>query len=108
MVLAPVADGQGAQFPLLTGEVTGLESDYDGTGSFTVVRGYDLGHRMLRQRRVAAYRNMTASDIARQLAGKDKVPIGSIQPTTTVYEFITQANITDWDFLAASPTRTRW
>jgi phage protein D len=99
VVLAPVAAGQGAQFPLLTGEVTGLESDYDGTGSFTVVRGYDLGHRMLRQRRVAAYRNMTASDIARQLAGKDKVPIGSIHRTTTVYDFITQANITDWDFL---------
>ncbi|KIF75166.1 type IV secretion protein Rhs [Streptomyces sp. 150FB] len=100
VMLAPVAASQGAQFPLLTGEVTGLESDYDGTGSFTVVRGYDLGHRMLRQRRVTAYRNMTASDIARQLAGKDKVPIGSIGRTTTVYEFITQANVTDWDFLS--------
>lgn len=100
VMLAPVAASQGAQYPLLTGEVTGLESDYDGTGSFTVVRGYDLGHRMLRQRRVTAYRNMTASDIARQLAGKDKVPIGSIHRTKTVYEFITQANITDWDFLA--------
>ncbi|WP_405583408.1 VgrG-related protein [Streptomyces sp. NBC_01190] len=99
VMLAPVAAGQGAQYPLLTGEVTGLESDYDGTGSFTVVRGYDLGHRMLRQRRVTAYRNMTASDIARQLAGRDKVPIGSIQRTKTVYEFITQANVTDWDFL---------
>ena len=99
VVLAPVADGQGAQSPLLTGEITGLETDYDGTGTFTVIRGYDLGHRMLRQRRVVAYRNMTASDIARKLAGQDKVPVGSIERTTTLYEFITQANVTDWDFL---------
>ncbi|RAG80465.1 type IV secretion protein Rhs [Streptacidiphilus pinicola] len=99
VVLAPVSDGKGAQSPLLTGEITALESDYDNTGSFTVVRGYDLGHRMLRQHRVQAYRNMTASDIARRLCAKDGVPVGSIHATTTVYDFVTQPNITDWDFL---------
>ncbi|MGI5472722.1 VgrG-related protein [Streptomyces sp. CA-132043] len=96
--LAPVADGQGAQSVLLTGEVTGLETDYDGTGTFTVVRGYDLGHRMLRQRRVMGYRSMTASDIVRKLAGQDRVPVGRIDGTTAKYEFLTQANVTDWDF----------
>ena len=100
VVFSPVADGEGAGDPLLTGEVTGLEADYDGTGSYTVVRGYDLGHRMLRQRRVAAYRNQSASDIARKLAGLDGVPIGKIQSTKTVYEFISQSNVTDWDFLS--------
>ncbi|MBA0051098.1 type IV secretion protein Rhs [Streptomyces sp. AJS327] len=99
VVLAPVANGQGAGSPLLTGEVTGLETDYDGTGTFTVVRGYDLGHRMLRQRRVVGYRGMTASDIVRKLAGQDKVPTGKIDATAAKYEFITQANVTDWDFL---------
>ncbi|NBM20153.1 VgrG-related protein [Streptomyces sp. GC420] len=100
VVLAPVADGQGAGSPLLTGEVTGMETDYDGTGTFTVVRGYDPGHRMMRQRRVAAYRNQTASDIARKLAAMDGIPIGSVQATKTVYEFVSQANVTDWDFLS--------
>ncbi|MCH5675687.1 VgrG-related protein [Streptomyces gilvus] len=100
VVFAPVADGEGAGDPLLTGEVTGLEADYDGTGSYTVIRGYDLGHRLLRQRRVAAYRNQSASDIARKLAAKDGVPIGRIESTRTVYEFISQSNVTDWDFLA--------
>ncbi|WP_316757816.1 VgrG-related protein [Streptomyces herbicida] len=100
VVLAPVADGQGAADPLLTGEVTGLEADYDGTGSFTVIRGYDFGHRLLRQRRVAAYRNQSASDIARKLAAQDGVPVGRIESTKTVYEFISQSNVTDWDFLA--------
>jgi phage protein D len=100
VVFSPVADGEGVGDPLLTGEVTGLEADYDGTGSYTVVRGYDLGHRLLRQRRVAAYRNQSASDIARKLAAKDGVPIGKIESTKTVYEFISQSNVTDWDFLA--------
>ncbi|MGW1722478.1 VgrG-related protein [Streptomyces sp. NPDC002306] len=100
VVLAPVADGKGAADPLLTGEVCGLEADYDGTGTFTVIRGYDHGHRLMRRRRVAAYRNQSASDIVRKLAGEDGVRIGRIQSTRTVYEFISQANVTDWDFLA--------
>lgn len=101
VVLAPVADGQGASSPLLTGEVTGMETDYDGTGTFTVVRGYDLGHRLLRRRRVAAYRNQTASDIVRKLVALNGVPVGpKVGSTRTVYEFISQANVTDWDFLA--------
>ncbi|GGQ73450.1 VgrG-related protein [Streptomyces asoensis] len=100
VVLAPVADGKGAADPLFTGEVCGLEADYDGTGSFTVIRGYDFGHRLMRQRRVAAYRNQSASDIARKLASQDGVPVGRIESTKTVYEFISQANVTDWDFLA--------
>ncbi|SES34618.1 Uncharacterized conserved protein, implicated in type VI secretion and phage assembly [Streptomyces sp. yr375] len=100
VVLTPIADGKGAGDPLLTGEVCGLEADYDGTGTFTVIRGYDFGHRLMRQRRVAAYRNQSASDIARKLAAQDGVPIGKIQSTKTVYEFISQANVTDWDFLA--------
>ncbi|MEV6580837.1 VgrG-related protein [Streptomyces sp. NPDC051582] len=100
VVLTPISDGQGAGKPLLTGEVTALEADYDGTGSFTVIRGYDLGHRMMRRRRVAAYRNQKASDIARKLALLDGVPIGRIQPTKGAYGFISQANISDWDFLS--------
>ncbi|MEU5254683.1 VgrG-related protein [Streptomyces longwoodensis] len=100
VVVAPVADSQGAASPLLTGEVTGMETDYDGTGTFTVIRGYDLGHRLMRQRRVAAYRNQTAADIARKLAARSGIAIGRVQPTRTVYEFISQSNVTDWDFLA--------
>ncbi|MBZ2407175.1 VgrG-related protein [Streptomyces albidoflavus] len=100
VVLTPVADGEGLGDPLLTGEVTGLEADYDGTGSFAVVRGYDFGHRLMRRRRVSAYRNQTASDIARKLAAKAGVPIGRVQSTPALYEFISQPNISDWDFLS--------
>ncbi|WP_399940517.1 VgrG-related protein [Streptomyces sp. BBFR25] len=100
VVITPIADGEGKGNPLLTGEVTGLEADYDGTGSFTVIRGYDYGHRLMRQRRVAAYRNQKASDIARKLVAMDGVSIGRIQATKGTYAFISQSNVTDWDFLA--------
>ena len=100
VVLTPIADGKGAADPLLTGEVTGLEADYDGTGTFTVVRGYDAGHRLVRRRRVAAYKNQSASDIASKLAKEDGLQLGVIGSTKTVYEFISQANVTDWDFLS--------
>ncbi|WP_399886320.1 VgrG-related protein [Streptomyces sp. BBFR51] len=100
VVITPIADGQGVGKPLLTGEVTAMEADYDGTGSFTVIRGYDYGHRLMRQRRVAAYRNQKASDIARKLAAMDGVSIGKIQPTKGAYGFISQSNVTDWDFLS--------
>ncbi|MGV9915385.1 VgrG-related protein [Streptomyces tendae] len=100
VVITPIADGQGKNNPLLTGEVTGLETDYDGTGSFTVIRGYDYGHRLMRQRRVAAYRNQKASDIASKLVKMDGVSVGRIQATKGTYAFIAQPNVTDWDFLA--------
>ncbi|WP_250306350.1 VgrG-related protein [Streptomyces sp. A 4/2] len=100
IVLAPVADGKGAQDPLLTGEVTGLEADYDGAGTFTVVRGYDFGHRLLRQRRVVGYTKMTAAAIVRKLVEQSSIKVGRIEPTRPAYDFITQDNITDWDFIA--------
>ncbi|MEU2420230.1 VgrG-related protein [Streptomyces sp. NPDC007851] len=100
VVLTPMSDGQDTAGPLLTGEVTAMEAEYDGTGSYAVIRGYDNGFRLMRQRRVVAYRNQTASDIARKLAGQDGVPIGRIDGTKTVYEFISQSNVTDWEFLA--------
>lgn len=100
VVITPISDGQGNGDPLLTAEVTAMEADYDGTGTFTVIRGYDYGHRLMRQRRVIAYRNQLASDIARKLAVQDGVRIGRIDATSTLYEFLSQPNVSDWDFLA--------
>ncbi|WP_030542451.1 VgrG-related protein [Streptomyces albus] len=84
---------------LLTGEITGLETDYDGQGSFSIVRGYDAGHRLLRKKRVAGYRGMSAANIARELLQDAGVPAGKIGPTSGTYQYITQAGVSDWDFL---------
>ncbi|MFJ9407346.1 VgrG-related protein [Streptomyces sp. NPDC101393] len=98
-VLSPFTDGRRGT-PMVTGEVTALEVDADASGKSLVVRGYDPGHRLLRNRRVAGYPNMTASDIVRRLAGLNKLSLGKVEATRTVYELATQPNITDWDFLA--------
>ncbi|RFS83461.1 type IV secretion protein Rhs [Actinomadura spongiicola] len=99
VVLRAMAVGKDGGRPLFTGEVTALEADFDGTGKYSVVRGHDPGHRLLRNRRVEGYENMTASDIARKLASRNKLKVGRIDPTRTVYDRITQPNVTDWDFL---------
>ncbi|MFE2287978.1 VgrG-related protein [Streptomyces sp. NPDC059443] len=84
---------------LVSGEVTAVEIDLDATGTFTVVRGLDHAHRFFRGRRVAGYRQMTASDVAVQVARRAGLPVGSVDATTTVYEHLAQPGITDWEFL---------
>ena len=84
---------------LFRGEVVALEAEFDGTGSFTTVRALDRGHRLQRGRRVAGYPNQTAADIARAIAERAGLAIGTIDPTPTTYPLATQANITDWEFL---------
>ncbi|WP_269857398.1 VgrG-related protein [Streptomyces sp. RPT161] len=98
-VLRGLADGKDSGKPLLTGEVTALETDFDGAGAFTVVRGLDFGHRLLRGRRVAGYREMTASDIARRIAAQHGLTVGRVDSTATVYQLVTQPGVSDWEFL---------
>jgi len=84
---------------LVSGEVTALEIDLDSTGTFTVVRGLDHSHRLFRGRRVAAYRQMTASDVATAVARRAGLPLGTVDATTAVRPYVTQPSVTDWEFL---------
>lgn len=84
---------------LVSGEVTAVEVDLDSTGTFTVVRGLDHAHRFFRGRHVAGYRQMTASDVAVQVARRAGLPVGTVDATTTVYEHLAQPGVTDWEFL---------
>ena len=86
---------------LLSGEVTALSVDIDAGGTVTEVRGYDHSHRLFRGRQVAAYANMTISDVVRKVAQRAGLGLGTVgnfgaPPTDTE---ITQDNISDWDFL---------
>ncbi len=84
---------------LMRGEVTALETEYDSVGTFTVLRGYDEAHRLFRGRRTEAYTQMTASDIAEQVARRAGLAIGEVTTTSTVFEHVSQAGCSDWDFL---------
>jgi uncharacterized protein involved in type VI secretion and phage assembly len=97
--LAVATNESDAPVPLLEGEVTALEKEHDGTGTFTVVRGLDKSHRLTRGRRVADFQQMTVSDVVTKVAQKAGLTVGTVDSTTTVHKQLSQGNVTDWDFV---------
>ena len=85
--------------PLIQGEITALEAEFDSGGTFTVIRGYDQAHRLFRGRSTTSYVQMTASDIARQVAQRAGLKVGTVASTTTVFPHVSQAGQTDWELL---------
>ncbi|MFD8721248.1 phage baseplate assembly protein V [Streptomyces sp. NPDC059629] len=92
--------GSGPAGRLVVGEVTAIEGYYQGTVGRTVVRGYDLCHRLQRARRTRSFDDATDSDIARRIAEEAGLPVGRISATQTVHEHLLQCNQSDWEFLA--------
>ena len=93
------APGDEQAHRLITGEVTAIEGRYEYLTGLTIVRGYDLGHRLQRVRRTRTFVNMTDSDIASQVAREGGLTLGEITPTTLVHNHLGQCDETDWDFL---------
>src|SRR5438309_10256696 len=52
----------GSPETLIKGEVTGLDAEYGATRLRTVLRGYDMSHRLHRGPRTETYKNVTDSD----------------------------------------------
>ncbi|MGC5020960.1 VgrG-related protein [Micromonospora sp. DT47] len=96
------ADPGGPQ-PLTSGEVTAVELDLDRSGTVVEVRGLDMAHRLFRGRRVAAYPNMTVSDVVRTVAERAGLKPGKISALPGVGgqrdTQLSQDNISDWQFL---------
>jgi len=85
--------------PLMTGEVTALEAEHDAGGTYTIVRGYDQSHRLLRGRRTETYTDVTYADVARKIAQLANLQTGTIDATPVVHVHVSQGNASDWDFL---------
>jgi phage protein D len=95
-VAAPELD---APLVLVSGEVTALEVEIDGTGTFTVVRGLDHSHRLFRGRSTETYLQVTASDVVKKVAARAGLQLGTVDSTSVVYDHLSQGNTTDWQFL---------
>ena len=89
----------GVPTPLITGEVTAVEVDYAHGETLTIVRGMDKSHRLMRGTATMAYPEMTASDVVTMLVGQAGVIPGEIIPTTTIYPWLSQANVSAWVFI---------
>lgn len=86
--------------PLISGEVTALEADFDATGTFTLIRGYDLSHRLFRGSHAETYTQVTVSDVAVKVARRAGLSIGNVEATSTVFDTVTQGGVSDWHFLS--------
>ncbi|MEY2831142.1 MAG: hypothetical protein RLZZ574_400 [Cyanobacteriota bacterium] len=84
---------------LIFGEITGLEPEYlQNVTPILVVRGYDLGHRLLRGRHTKSFLKMKDSDIVSQIAiARGLTP--KVTDSKLQLEYILQHNQTDWEFL---------
>jgi uncharacterized protein involved in type VI secretion and phage assembly len=95
------ATGTGADDtrPLLTGDVLAVECEYDQLGNRVVVRGYARSHRLHRSRRTRVFQDVTDSDIVKQVAQEARLELGDIEATSEVHQHVSQANVSDWEFL---------
>ncbi|MFC0602573.1 VgrG-related protein [Streptomyces palmae] len=82
------------------GEVVGLETEVDGNGTFTKVRAMDLGHRLMRGRRVAAYVDRTLAEVTGELARRNGLTVGKMVGGGERIAHLSQPNLTDWELLA--------
>jgi uncharacterized protein involved in type VI secretion and phage assembly len=86
---------------LISGEVTALEAEYDPGGSRAVIRGYDASHRLHHGRETQTYRNVKYSDIAQTVANRKGLQPGKIDDSKTTHDHVSQANLSDWEFLGS-------
>jgi phage protein D len=100
VVVRGTALGSRSPERLISGEVTSIEAEYTAGGSAAIVRGYDESHRFHRGRHTETYLNMTYADIARKVATRAGVGVGTIDASGAAHDHVSQANASDWDFLA--------
>jgi uncharacterized protein involved in type VI secretion and phage assembly len=89
----------GGPLPLVSGEVTALEAEVGADGMHTVVRGLDLSHRLFRGRRVEAYVQMSATQIAGKVAARARLKSGKMDHQGDVLPHVGQEGLSDWEFL---------
>jgi phage protein D len=105
MRISVVTNDASSPEKLVSGEVTSLEADFDATGSFTVIRGYDPTHRLFRGRHTRSFTQATASDAVREVARSAGLKAGDIAPTRTIFDHLGQFGQSDWEFLDAMAKR---
>ena len=98
LTISTAASTEDVPQPLIEGEITSIEADYDAIGSRAVVRGYDLSHRLNAGRRTQTFQNVKYSDIARQIAS-DAGLTPEVDQSEGTFEHVIQANQSDLEFL---------
>lgn len=98
------ANPAGRPGPLLTGEITALETAQEQGHTTFVVRGYDRSHRLHRGRKTRTFLQQSDSDIVSRVAREAGLRADA-EATTTRHEYVIQDNQTDFAFLKARAAR---
>jgi phage protein D len=93
--------GESEQTQIFAGEVVALEAHLTEAGSVAVMRAFDYSHRLSRGRITKTYAGMKDSDIAREVAERVGLEIGTLDDSGPVHEYASQHNQTDMEFLRA-------
>ena len=105
ITLAVLQSGEASPTPLFAGEVTAVEVEVTGGGMRTIVRAYDLSHRLFHGSRVASFVNQKAADIVRAKASSAGIPLGEVDSAGGVLEHVAQAGVSDWALLQSLAIR---
>lgn len=90
---------------VFSGEITGLEPDFDdGRPPTIVVRAHDRRHRLMRACRTRSFLQSSESQIARQIAGEAGLS-PDVEDSGAVLPYVLQHNQTDLEFLSARARR---
>ncbi|MFJ4806903.1 VgrG-related protein [Streptomyces murinus] len=82
------------------GEITSLERAHSPSdGTFSIVRAKDLTHRLFRGRHVTAYADATVADVAKKIADRAGLALGTVNDDGTRIPHLSQPNLTDWELL---------
>ena len=93
---------------LLVGEIVALEPEFPERGPIVfTVRGYDRLHRLAIGRKSRAFRNMTDSEIAAQIA-QDYSLTPESDDSAVKHDHVYQHNQTDLEFLRLRAARMGW
>jgi phage protein D len=85
--------------PLAKGTVVTVECEYDQAGAHVTVRGYVSSHRLHRGRNTRTFINSTDSEIVKKVADEAGIDVDEIEQTSEVYDYVAQANASDWEFV---------
>jgi phage protein D/phage baseplate assembly protein gpV len=85
--------------PIMIGEITAWELEFDDEGAKTLIRGFDLSNRLMRGKNVRTYQDMMASEIVEAVLAENGIEVNEIDPTDDLYQYKVQAGTTDWDFI---------
>jgi phage protein D len=84
---------------VVEGQIATVEPEFGAGAAILAARGYDHSHALHRSPRTQTYQNMTAGDIARKVAQRGGLTVGTVDSGGGVHDFVQQSQETDWSFL---------